>query len=144
MSDENDFIKITFDDIDGANQLSLACPICAGPVNRFVSELEMQPVVCIDCGTLYHRYCWQRNGGKCAVLGCNSARARAYGQAEVEQQSAMILLPSDIPTRVPASPLKRRSGSRVTQAPVPVEQEQERGFFGRFFGGFLRALGFRQ
>ncbi len=144
MSDEGDLIKITFDDIDGANQLSLACPICAGAVNRYENELELHPVVCTDCATLYHRLCWQRNGGRCAVLGCNSTKARAYGQAEVEQQSSMILLPSDIPTRAPSTPLKRRSGSRVAQSPAVVESERERGVFGRFIGSFLRALGFRQ
>lgn len=73
-------IEITSDDIQKANQLSLHCPICAGPVERFAQERELVPVLCVECGTLYHRACWEQNGGKCAIIGCASTEYRVYGQ----------------------------------------------------------------
>lgn len=73
-------IQITFDDIQKANQLSLHCPICAGPVERNVNEVELTPVICTKCGTLYHKACWQQNGNKCAILGCGSTEFRVHGQ----------------------------------------------------------------
>lgn len=73
-------IQITDDDIREANQLSLHCPICAGPVEKFVNEADLRPVVCDKCGTLYHQACWQQNGGKCAILGCDSQSYQVFGQ----------------------------------------------------------------
>jgi hypothetical protein len=35
--------------------------------------------VCDKCGTLYHRACWERSGGKCAVLGCSSDKFHIHG-----------------------------------------------------------------
>jgi hypothetical protein len=37
------------------------------------------PVVCDQCGTLYHRACWEQSGGKCAVLGCGSTKFHVHG-----------------------------------------------------------------
>ncbi len=74
-------IEITFDDIKEANQLSLHCPICAGPVSRHVEEDALRPVLCGECGTLYHKACWHQSGGTCAVLGCNHTEFIVYGQA---------------------------------------------------------------
>lgn len=73
-------IQITSDDIRKANQLSLHCPICAGPVEKNVKEAELTPVLCTKCGTLYHRACWEQNGNKCAILGCGSTAYRVHGQ----------------------------------------------------------------
>jgi hypothetical protein len=72
-------ISISEDDINEANQLSLHCPICANPVENNVNETDLQPVVCLQCGTLYHKTCWEQGGGKCAVLGCSHAEYRVYG-----------------------------------------------------------------
>jgi len=73
-------ITITPDDIQEANQLSLHCPICANPVENHVPDQELRPVVCEKCGTLYHKSCWELNGGKCAVLGCGHEKYFLYGQ----------------------------------------------------------------
>lgn len=72
-------ISISEADINEANQLSLHCPICANPVENNVNETDLQPVVCLQCGTLYHKTCWEQGGGKCAVLGCGHTEYRAYG-----------------------------------------------------------------
>ena len=72
-------LTITDNDIQEANQLSLQCPICANPVEKFVREPELQPVICTDCGTLYHKGCWEMGGNKCAGIGCASETYRIYG-----------------------------------------------------------------
>jgi len=72
-------ISISDDDIKEANQLSLHCPICANPVENNVIEADLQPVVCRQCGTLYHKTCWELGGSKCAVLGCDHTEYRLYG-----------------------------------------------------------------
>ena len=72
-------ISITDDDIKEANQLSLHCPICANPVENNTTEVDLTPVVCLQCGTLYHKTCWELGGGKCAVLGCDHTEYRVYG-----------------------------------------------------------------
>jgi hypothetical protein len=72
-------ITITENDVQEANQLSLHCPICANPVENYVTTADLQPVVCRQCGTLYHKACWQQGGGKCAVLGCGHTEYRVYG-----------------------------------------------------------------
>lgn len=74
------FIQITAEDINAANQLSLHCPICANPVEKYVTARELRPVVCVACGTLYHEACWVQSGGKCAVLGCDHDKFRRYGE----------------------------------------------------------------
>lgn len=82
MTDEQELppISITDDDIREANQLSMHCPMCANPVENYVTDRELTPVVCTQCGTLYHKVCWEQNGGKCAVLGCGNEKFRIYGQ----------------------------------------------------------------
>jgi len=72
-------LTITNNDIQEANQLSLHCPICANPVEKFAEDRELQPVVCAKCGTLYHKVCWEQGGGKCAVLGCAHEKYKIYG-----------------------------------------------------------------
>ena len=73
-------IQITTDDISEANQLSLHCPICSNPVERFVKERPLVAVVCEGCGTLYHKACWEQSGGSCAVLGCDHKTYRLYAE----------------------------------------------------------------
>lgn len=72
-------LTITNNDIQAANQLSLHCPICANPVEKFVDDRDLQPVSCVKCGTLYHKICWEQGGGKCAVLGCGHEKFKIYG-----------------------------------------------------------------
>jgi hypothetical protein len=81
MMDEQELppITITNDDIKAANQLSLHCPICANPVENHARDGALQPVVCAQCGTLYHKVCWEQTGGKCAVLGCDHTKYYVYG-----------------------------------------------------------------
>ncbi len=74
------FIQITGSDIDEANRLSLHCPICANPVEKYVGESELTPIVCAGCDTLYHLACWQQIGGKCAVLGCGHEKYHLFGE----------------------------------------------------------------
>ena len=72
-------IRITDNDISEANQLSLSCPICGSAVEDHVDGAALVPVICDQCGTLYHRACWERSGGKCAVLGCGSTKFHVHG-----------------------------------------------------------------
>jgi hypothetical protein len=74
-------IQITEGDISEANRLSLHCPICAGAVESNLDGLDLQPVVCAQCGTLYHKACWEQSGGKCAILGCDHQIYRIHGQS---------------------------------------------------------------
>ena len=78
---EGEPIRITLDDVTQANQLSLNCPICASPVERNVPTTGAAPVICTECGTLYHRACWESTGAKCAMIGCSSTSMRLYGEA---------------------------------------------------------------
>ncbi len=80
--DEREYplLRITEHDISEANQLSLSCPICGNAVENHTDGAALVPVVCDKCGTLYHRACWERSGGKCAVLGCGSDKFHIYGK----------------------------------------------------------------
>lgn len=77
---EQAFIRITDNDISQANQLSLHCPICGSAVENHVDGRDLVPVVCDNCGTLYHKTCWEQSGNRCAVLGCNHGSFHVYGQ----------------------------------------------------------------
>lgn len=74
-------LTITNNDIQEANQLSLHCPICANPVEKFADDVDLQPIICAKCGTLYHKVCWEQGGGKCAVLGCGHDKFHIHGAA---------------------------------------------------------------
>jgi hypothetical protein len=78
---EYPLIRITENDIAEANQLSLSCPICGNAVENHADGAALLPVVCDKCGTLYHKACWERSGGKCAVLGCGSDKFHIYGKS---------------------------------------------------------------
>jgi hypothetical protein len=77
---EYPLIRITENDISEANQLSLSCPICGSAVENHMDGAALVPIVCDKCGTLYHRACWERSGGKCAVLGCGSDKFHFHGR----------------------------------------------------------------
>ena len=87
-------LTITNTDIQAANQLSLHCPICANPVEKFVEARDLRPVVCASCGTLYHQTCWEQSGGKCAVLGCGHEKFNIYG---LESSDVLSIKYSDLP-----------------------------------------------
>lgn len=93
---ENPPIQITTDDIREANQLSLHCPMCAGAVERNVEDPALQPVVCANCGTLYHKACWEQNGGKCAILGCDHNKVHVYG---IDTTPVLQIDYSDLPAQ---------------------------------------------
>jgi hypothetical protein len=99
MSDNEEFIRITAEDIAQANQLSLNCPICAGAVEKHTANQEAAPVYCVACETLYHHACWEQNGGSCAVLGCDGAVCKRYGV--VDLGPALRIEPRDIPKEAP-------------------------------------------
>jgi hypothetical protein len=48
---------------------ALVCTICLSPV-----ESESEAVACPSCSAVYHRECWEENGG-CGVYGCSQAPA---------------------------------------------------------------------
>lgn len=81
VMEEQEFplIRITSNDISEANRLSLSCPICGSAVEDHVDSEALIPVVCDQCGTLYHRACWEQSGGRCAVLGCGSTKFHVHG-----------------------------------------------------------------
>ena len=144
MEDENDLLRITIDDIDSANQLSLACPICAGPVENSPEAVEMTPVICVDCDTLYHRTCWDQNGGKCAILGCTSTTVRSYG---VEIETLTISM-GDVPSEAEVSRknkgLKRAERERMQRTGQQVQSPRSNGFWSDLFSNIARAFGFNR
>jgi hypothetical protein len=99
MSEKEQIIRITNDDIDEANRLSLNCPLCASAVERHASDNEMAPVLCLECETLYHYACWVRNGNRCAVLGCSGTEFRRYGVLDLGP--VLTIERRDIPKDVP-------------------------------------------
>ena len=80
--DEQEYpsLRITEDDITEANRLSLHCPICASAVENNIDGDALRPIICAQCGTLYHKICWEQSGGKCAVLGCEHDTYYVHGQ----------------------------------------------------------------
>lgn len=117
-------ITITNNDIQAANQLSLHCPICANPVEKFVDDRNLQPVVCAKCGTLYHKTCWQQSGGKCAVLGCGHDKFNIYG---TETSAVLSIKYSDLPR--PSANGRSRNKRLKEQQKREVEQLRRRGIW---------------
>ena len=137
---EEPLIQITPDDISQANQLSLNCPICAGPVENHVESAPLTPIVCAHCGTLYHQACWEQNGGRCAILGCNSVAYKRYGVLDLGP--VLTVHSSDIPREVsrpvappPVSPTKKLKEEQKLQREV-----QRRFFLSDLFKALLRAI----
>lgn len=104
MSEER-FIRITNQDIEAANQLSLHCPICASAVENYPEATELSPVVCGQCGTLYHAVCWATKGGKCAMLGCEHTVSHPFGQ---RSGPVLVIGAGDIPPDYRANGRQKR------------------------------------
>lgn len=109
-------IQISADDIAEANRLSLHCPMCAGAVEDHVVDELLQPVLCAQCKTLYHRACWDQGGGKCAVLGCDHDKYIVYG---MHRKPVLSISYADLP---PVSP----NGDRPTRRNKRLKAEQRR------------------
>ena len=136
MEEEGTPIKITMADVTEANQLSLHCPICAGAVEDNVTDAAVAPVICAECKTLYHRACWEQNGGSCAVLGCDSKSFHPYGD---NLGPALTITHSDLPRDTPA--LRARSRQQELKAREQRRrQPQTSGFWRRLFQRILDAF----
>ena len=116
-------LTITNNDIQAANQLSLHCPICANPVEKFVEERDLRPVVCASCGTLYHKTCWEQSGGKCAVLGCGHDKFNIYG---METSAVLSIKYTDLP-RPSANGRSSRTKRLKDEQRRKVEQLNQQG-----------------
>lgn len=146
MSEPERVLRITDNDIHEANQLSLNCPICAGPVEKNMGQAELAPVVCAACGTLYHRACWEGNRGHCAILGCSHDKYRIYGSTTPVITITTRDLPSDaeVARRTEqVKQLKRQEQQRQAQQPQRPRQQPTRGFWATLFGRILRSFGGR-
>lgn len=128
-------IQITDDDIIEANQLSLQCPICGNAVENNVDSSALVPVVCDQCGTLYHRACWEQSGGKCAVLGCGHDKFHVYGRDATPVLKVKYTdLPMPSANGQAVSPQTRRIKEEQRRQ---VEQMQKPGFWQRLWQWLL-------
>jgi hypothetical protein len=131
---DQEVIRITEDDIVEATRLSLSCPICAGAVERFADGAALEPVYCTHCQTLYHRNCWEQNGGKCAILGCGHRESRPYGP---DLGPVLKIGYADIPKH-PPRPVASPNGR---QEDLKAQQRRRQGQAGRdFWQGLVRRL----
>ena len=145
MNEDEEILRITDSDVEEANQLSLACPICVGAVENGAGSHDREPVVCDDCDTLYHRACWDQNGGKCAILGCSSTQVHPYGVTADLIRISIGDVPSDLEVNRQTKRLKSVERelwrSRTGQ---PVQSPQSQGFWQGLFANIARAFGFRR
>ena len=132
---EGEFLRITADDINEANKLSLHCPICASPVYRDESNAEMAPVECVDCEAIYHKACWEMAGGTCAIIGCDCKKCRPFGTG-VSQPVALNM--NDVP-RINAAP-NAPNNNRYKAQERQMQREMQGGLFRRFFEWLLRQI----
>jgi len=121
MEERLPLIRITEDDIAEANRLSLHCPICAGAVENHVDEEALRPVICAGCRTLYHKACWERSGGKCAILGCDHDRYILYG---TQRKPVLVIRPADLPQ--PSANGRKRTRTQQMKAEQRRQVEQLR------------------
>lgn len=137
MTDEQELppISITEEDIREANQLSLHCPICANPVEKFTDDPDLQPVVCDGCGTLYHKACREQSGGQCAVLGCDSESFHVYG---MQTDPIITIRRTDIKPGPNGRGSRRRSTKRLKdEQRRQVEELRRPGLLQRLFKWLL-------
>lgn len=132
---EAPFIRITDNDVNEANQLSLQCPICGNAVENHVDGPLLVPVVCDNCGTLYHKACWEQSGGKCAVLGCGHEKFHLYGQ---DNKPVLKVKYTDLPApstngQAPSQQTRRMKEEQRRQ----VEQMRKPGFWQRVWQWLL-------
>lgn len=135
--DEQPPITITAEDIQEANRLSLHCPICADGVEKNVVEGAMIPVLCAQCQTLYHKACWERNGGKCAILGCGHTQYIVYGTLT---EPLLRVTHADVakePLRPPTPPPLSK---QLKEAEQQRAKEQRPSFWATLFQNLLRAI----
>lgn len=139
---EGEPIKITSEDIEEANRLSLGCPICASAVQDNVDVQALKPVICSNCQTLYHSTCWEQNGGKCATLGCGSTESYPYG---TEIGPRLKIRYSDLPKHVPQAPSSKNGRNKELKEQQKRLQDRARGreFWSNLYGRILRAFGWR-
>lgn len=131
-------ITITQSDIAEANRLSLHCPICAGPVEQNTDGLAYRPVICTDCGTLYHEACWSQNGGSCAILGCESKTFRVYGALDLGP--TLVINRTDIATTPPVRTVPREANNRTEQLKHNEKRMQREVGRRLFWRGLLESL----
>ena len=138
----DEVIKITNEDIADANRLSLSCPICASAVEDNAATAALSPVVCANCQTLYHQTCWERNGRKCATLGCGHTESYAYGS---HLGPRLKIEYSDLPKHAPRPAFSPNGRSKELKARERRKQQEEaqREFWGGLFRRILRAFGWR-
>jgi hypothetical protein len=139
---ENETIRITTDDVAEANRLSLSCPICASAVEKNVENHALAPVICANCQTLYHRTCWEQNGGTCATLGCEHTECYPFG---TELGPRLTITYSDLPKhgrKLKPSPNGR---SKAIKAREKQRQREEarREFWPTLYRRILRAFGWK-
>jgi hypothetical protein len=139
---EGEPIKITPDDIEEANRLSLGCPICASAVQDNVEAQALKPVICSNCQTLYHATCWEQNGGKCATLGCGSTESYPYG---TEVGPRLKIRYSDLPKHAPQAPSSPNGRQKELNEQQKRLQERARGreFWSNLYGRIKRAFGWQ-
>lgn len=141
MSESEQPIKITADDIAEANRLSLSCPICAGAVEKNTGSAALVPVVCSNCHTLYHRTCWDQNGGQCATLGCEHKECYTYG---TEIGPLLKIGYADLPRHVPRTPSPNGRAKRLKEQEKRRQREENRReFWNNLFDRIKRAIGWR-
>lgn len=140
MNENGELITISAQDIAEANQLSLHCPICAGAVEQNASRPEMVAVYCTSCETLYHRACWEQNGGTCAVLGCSGSSYRVYGALELGP--VLKVRPDDITRTIPTTGENHNGRQRRLKEDERRLQRELRGrsFLRDLWHGLLRAI----
>jgi hypothetical protein len=141
MSESQHPIKISAEDITEANRLSLSCPICASAVEKNVASADLVPVVCSNCHTLYHRTCWQQNGGQCATLGCQHKECYTYG---TELGPLLKIGYSDLPRHVPRRPSPNGRSKQLKAEEKRRQREAERSaFWNTLLERIKRAIGWR-
>ena len=138
---ESELIKITVDDISEANRLSLGCPICAGEVENNLDNPALRPVVCAKCQTLYHKTCWEQNGDKCAVLGCEHEECYPFG---TEIGPRLVIHYSDLPKHAPRTPSPNGRFKELKEQQRRLQKEASRGaFWNNLYDRIKRAFGWR-
>ncbi|MFW6042652.1 MAG: RING finger protein [Chloroflexota bacterium] len=140
MSENEEVIRITAEDIDEANRLSLHCPICASAVERHTRNAEMAPVYCSECETLYHLACWEQNGTRCAVLGCHSETYRRV--EDVDLGPVLTIERSEIPREAPRTVVSANGrNKRLKKNEQRMQREMKRRHFWRdLWESLLRAI----
>jgi hypothetical protein len=141
MSESQRPIRISTEDIAEANRLSLSCPICASAVEKNTGSPDLTPVVCSNCHTLYHRTCWEQNGGQCATLGCQHKECYVYG---TETGPLLRISYADIPRHVPRVPSPNGRSERLKAQEKRRQREaNRRAFWDELLNRIKRAIGWR-